>query len=97
MVMKKEQAAVKRVLMGVIFLFAVSSLGARELWLSLGSGVGILPGNFSTISLLNVDGTLGVGIHRMFNTHLRSDLEITYAGYLPTEESAELPEGMPGI
>lgn len=95
--MKKEQAAVKRVLLGVLFLFAVSSLGARELWLSLGSGVGILPGNFSTISLLNVDGTLGLGIHRMFNTPLRSDLEITYAGYLPTEESGELLQGMHGI
>ena len=97
MEMKKKRAAVKRVLMIAIFLLVLSPLGARELWLSLGSGVGLLPGNFSTISLLNIDGTLGLGIHRMFNTPLRSDLEITYAGYLTTEESAELLQGMHGI
>jgi outer membrane protein OmpA-like peptidoglycan-associated protein len=80
------------------FLFGIlSPLSGKELWFSIGSGVGLLPGAFSSVSLLNIDGTVGLGIHRMFNTPLRSDLEITYAGYLASEESADWMAGIHGL
>jgi len=93
--MKKKSAKIGLIL--TLFLGLLSPLSGKELWFSVGSGVGLLPGAFSSVSLLNIDGTIGLGIHKMFSTPLRSDLEITYAGYLASKESTNWLAGIHGL
>lgn len=74
-------------LISMLFISIFSPLSGEELWLSGGTGVGVVPGAFSSVSFANINGTVGLGIHEMFKTPLRSDIELTYAGYVPSAES----------